>query len=248
MLLLRVAADIGERQYDDREARRTLLVRFGSEGRGRGASGANLDRIDPHRPRDVLQVLLAEIDKIRIDLAAHVVVSCARDRHAAGLANPLQSRRDIDAVAQNVVALDQNVAEIDADAINDALIFGSAGVALDHQPLNRDRAFDGGDDGGKLKQQAVARGLDDTSPELRHNRPRPLAMFAHHPRRPRLVLAHEARVAGNVGGENRGEAAGGGHCSGTPALRKPARMGSSWAKYVGLSLIAVQAARAREME
>src|SRR5580698_8124197 len=49
----------------------------------------------------------------------------------------------------------------------------------------------------------------------------------------RLVLAHQARVADDVGGEDRGEAPGGGHCSGTPALRRPSKMGSSWAKYVG---------------
>ena len=45
------------------------------------------------------------------------------------------------------------------------------------------------------------------------------------------MLAHA-----DVGGEDRGEAAGGGHCSGTPALRRPSKMGSSWARYVGSSL------------
>ena len=68
------------------------------------------------------------------------------------------------------------------------------------------------------------------------------------PRRPRLVLAHEPRAADHVGGEDGSDAAGGGHCSGTPALRRPSRMGLSWARYGGSSLIAVQAARARETE
>src|SRR5271165_4302135 len=36
------------------------------------------------------------------------------------------------------------------------------------------------------------------------------------------------------------------HCSGTPALRMPSRMGSIWARYVGSSLVAVQRARTRE--
>ncbi len=39
-----------------------------------------------------------------------------------------------------------------------------------------------------------------------------------------------------------------GHSSGTPALRRPSKMGSSWARYVGSSLCAVQKTRAREME
>jgi hypothetical protein len=43
-----------------------------------------------------------------------------------------------------------------------------------------------------------------------------------------------------------GDEAGRGHCSGTPALPIPWRRGSSWARYVGSSLIAVQAAWARE--
>ena len=137
-----------------------------------------------------------------------MVVGRARDQHAARLANALQPRRDIDAVAENVVALDQHVAEIDADAVDDALRLRRLGVALDHQLLDRDRAFDGGDDGGKLQQQPVARRLDDAPAEARHDRPRRLAMLAHRPRRPRLVLAHQARVADDVDGEDRGEAAG----------------------------------------
>ena len=56
-----------------------------------------------------------------------------------------------------------------------------------------------------------------------------------------------AGVSDHVGCEDRGEAARGGHCSGTPALRMPSKMGSSWARNVGSSLHAVQRARAREM-
>ena len=47
--------------------------------------------------------------------------------------------------------------------------------------------------------------------------------------------------------EDRGETADGGHSSATPALRRPSRIGSSWVRNIGLSLIALQAARAREM-
>ncbi len=63
-----------------------------------------------------------------------------------------------------------------------------------------------------------------------------------HPDRPPRRRAGGAGQEGGEHGVRRG-----GHCSGTPALRRPSRMGSSWARYVGSSLIAVQAARAREM-
>src|SRR5208283_177838 len=100
----------------------------------------------------------------------------------------------------------------------------------------------------KLQQHPVACRLDQAPTERAHYRRRRLAMLPHRPRRPRLVLAHQARVADDIGGEDRGEPAGGGHCSGGPALRRPSKTGSSWARYVGSSAIAVQRARAREIE
>ena len=62
-----------------------------------------------------------------------------------------------------------------------------------------------------------------------------------------FILAHEPRIANDVGGEDRSEATGGGHCSGTPALRIPSKKGSSEARYAGSSLTALQKARSREM-
>jgi hypothetical protein len=55
---------------------------------------------------------------------------------------------------------------------------------LGHQPLNRDRAFDSGDNRRKLEQQAVVRRLDDTAAEPRHDWPHRLAMLANAERRP----------------------------------------------------------------
>ena len=85
---------------------------------------------------------------------------------------------------------------------------GDVGVALDHQLLDRDRAFDGGDDGGEFQQQPVAHRLDDAPPQPRHDRPRRLAMLSHRERRPRLVLAHQAGIADDIDGHDRGEVAG----------------------------------------
>ena len=106
MLLLRVVSEIGEGQDNHREARRPLPVRLGGGRRGRRAFRTSIERIDPHRPHDVLEVLVAEIDEIRTDLAAHVVIGRARDQNAARLANPLQPRRDVDALAENALPLD----------------------------------------------------------------------------------------------------------------------------------------------
>ena len=127
---------------------------------------------------------------------------------------------------QRIVAFDQDVAEVDAYAIDDAAGLQNTDVALDHQLLNRDSAFDRGDHRRKFEQQPVAHRLDDPAPEPRHDWPGRLAMLAHRFRRPRLVLAHQARVADDVDGHDRGEAAGRGHCSGTPAIRRPSQLRS----------------------
>ena len=47
---------------------------------------------------------------------------------------------------------------------------------------------------------------------------------------PPPLTSPSARVADEVGGEDRGKAAGGGHCSGTPALRWPSNSSSSLAR------------------
>jgi hypothetical protein len=62
------------------------------------------------------------------------------------------------------------------------------------------------------------------------------------------LIQWSRRSSGDIGGLDRGEPAVGGHSSGTPAWRRPSRLRSSPAKNVGLSLIALQLARAREME
>src|SRR6266446_9003691 len=67
-------------------------------------------------------------------------------------------RRDVDAVAVEVVALDDHVAEIDADAQLDAAVRRDTRVPLGHRLLHRDRATHRIDDAGKLHQHAVAGG------------------------------------------------------------------------------------------
>jgi hypothetical protein len=100
------------------------------------------------------------------------------------------------------------------------------GVALNHQHLNRDCAFDSGDDRGKLQEQPVAQRLHDPAVQLGHDRPCGLAMFADAQRSSRRVLAHQSGVADDVDSHDRGEAAAGGsHFSGKPALRKASNDG-----------------------
>ncbi len=120
-----------------------------------------------------------------------------------GSAMPSKSRGDIDAVAEDVVALDQHVAEVDPDAEQHAPVRRYALVALLHRRLHGDRAFDRIDHRGKLDQHAVARGLDDAATMLRHQRVRHDAALAQRAGGARLVEPHQARIAGHVGGQYR---------------------------------------------
>ena len=109
--------------------------------------------------------------------------------------------------------LDDDVAEIDADAKPDAMLVGICRLAVDHPALDLDGAAHGIDDASKFRQQAVAGVLDDAAsvlpdlwldqlPEMR------LEAFV----RALLVRAHQARISRHISGEDCGETAGRGHC------------------------------------
>ena len=107
IVLLRVAGQVGEGQNDDGEARRLRPGRRRARG---GDFRVGSDRIDPHRSGDVLEILFAEIDEGGIDAPANMIVSSARNENTAGLADAFEPRRYIDAVAENVLSVDQHVA------------------------------------------------------------------------------------------------------------------------------------------
>src|SRR5271166_2540200 len=97
---------------------------------------------------DVFQFLQTEGSETESKLSADLIINGPRYRDAAGLADALEPRRDVDPLAQYIVAVDQHVAEMDADAIDDSPRLRRIDVALDHHVLDRNRAFDGGDHGG----------------------------------------------------------------------------------------------------
>ena len=74
------------------------------------------------RAHDVLDRLLSHVLEAKAELVAHLIVDDAGDHDAAGIRQRLQARRDIDAVSENVVAIENDVADIDADAEFDALV------------------------------------------------------------------------------------------------------------------------------
>src|ERR1700722_1046020 len=150
--------------------------------------------------------------------------------------------------------------------------FGAIGCTTDRL-IKRDRADPlaiaietGGDDAHRDRLSEAPRdaaaaqdqGGGNVRSDRQHYRPLPCRLlrprFADASRRAssrsqagRSVWSrHHALRPERIQQQRRAEATAGGHCSGTPALRRPSKMGSSWARYVGSSLLAVKAARARE--
>ena len=229
MLLLRVAADIGERQDDHREARRGGF--FGRRGRrGLRLSGhADFERIDPDRLGDVLELGRAEIGDREIEPPLDLPIGVLGQTDRAGLGDAFQSRGDIDAVAHQVaVGLLDDVAEMDADAELDAALGRHAGVALDHAVLHFDRAAHRVDDAAELDEAAVAGALDD-APVMRGDggidqiaaqRPQPR-------QRAILVRAREPAVADDVGDQDRRNLPGFGHGAPHASCRIPQEKASA---------------------
>ena len=75
--------------------------------------------------------------KRQVELALELIVGGTRDEHAAGLAQLLQPCCDIDAVAEQIVALDHHVAEIDADAEHDPPVGRRVVLGRGHGVLER---------------------------------------------------------------------------------------------------------------
>ena len=161
------------------------------------------DAVGPDRPRHVLEVLLATVVKREIELGKDLLVHGAGKADAARLGNPFQARRDVDAVAENVVAVEDDISEVDADPIADAPVLGNVRLARGHCLLDCDRTLNRIDHAGELDQHAVAGGLDDAPPVRRDlGVDQRLAVLLLARDGAGLVGLHEPGVADHVGGKD----------------------------------------------
>jgi len=91
-------------------------------------------------------------------------VHCPGNADPARLGERLQTRRDIDPVAEDVAALDKNVAEIDPDAEPDAPLFGQLHVPVAHAALQLG--------GERIASTTLANSTSKPSPVVLTMRPR----------------------------------------------------------------------------
>ncbi len=111
----------------------------------------------------------------------------------------MAERRAVHAVAGDVLTIDDDFTEIDADPIPDLAHFWNACIARRHRLLNRDGDVDGADHAGELHQRAIDHQFDDAAVifgGLGFNR-----FFAKRlelRKRPRIVGGHQPAVADDV--------------------------------------------------
>lgn len=207
IFLFGIAAHVLERQYGDRRLVRQREPRPLRCRRTRlRGNRAQRHLPDLHRLGDVLQVLQSKIVVGHIDLAANLPVGVIRDANAAGIGNALQPRRDIDAVAEDIAVIDDDVADMDADADIDPYVGLHIRVLSGHAALDFDGAAQRVHGAGKLDQHAVTGGLHNASAMLGDGRIDQRLPDCFQPRqRSFLVGAHEAAIAGDIGCQNRRE-------------------------------------------
>jgi hypothetical protein len=116
---------------------------------------------DPKRAVDVLDADFAAVLECRVDAAAHDLLHRRRDADAAGPGKLLEPRGDVHPVAIDVAVLDDDVAQVDADAQDDR---AARSLALGRRALNGVGAGDGIDHAAELDQRAVAHQLDHPAP------------------------------------------------------------------------------------
>src|SRR4051812_15826594 len=194
ILLLGVAAQVLKRQ--DRNGR---LV-------GQGERYSYPALVEPHtmdanRTCDVLDLLWPMIIEIYVDLAHDIALHAVGNTDAARFGKRFEARCDIDAIAEDVVLLNDYVANIDADPKRNAPLVWNVPLTLHHPALDPYSAAHSVHNARELRQETIAGVLYGTAPVLFD------LWFNELPKmgfealvRPLLVRSHETAIAGHVGG------------------------------------------------
>ncbi len=98
---------------------------------------------------------------IEIELVPDLLVDRLRNADGTGLGERLESGGDVDAIAEDVVAVDDDVAEIDPDPQLETTVDRNGIIDRTRCLLHLDGAIQRVDDARKIRQQAVACGADD---------------------------------------------------------------------------------------
>src|SRR4051794_888220 len=163
-----------------------------------------LDAPNTHWLGDILQRLRSQIVVDNIDLAANLPVGVIRDADATGFRDPLKARGNIDAIAKDIVVVDDDIADVDTDPEFNPDTLRDVGVLHGHAALDLNRAAGGIDGAGKLDQHSVAGSLDDaTAMRGDYWIEQRLSERLQIGKRAFLVTSHQTAVTGDIRRQDR---------------------------------------------
>src|SRR5205814_2297170 len=89
-----------------------------------------------NRADNVFNALLAQVIEDQVEPAGHVFLHPRRDANPARFGQSFKTGGDIDAVAENIAVLDNDISDIDADPELDPLRDSDAGIPDGHRLLH----------------------------------------------------------------------------------------------------------------
>src|SRR5262245_2428317 len=162
--------------------------------------------VDPHWPRNVLELLLAYIVEGDFETPVDILLHPARNTNSARFGQSFQSCRYVHAVAPNVSAVNYDVPGVDAHTELDPLLLRQAGVSLADRTLDVDGPAHRRYHAGKFHQQTIADDPHDAAAVFRYFGIDDFVAI-HFERRVSafLISAHQPAVACNIGREDGGQ-------------------------------------------
>jgi hypothetical protein len=147
---------------------------------------------------DILERLLAAVPKRVCKLAANVLVHCTRDANSAGLCQVLQSSSDIDAITIDTEFVEDDVAEVDTDAIEHTTGFLDVGIPLRHFALHAESTLDRANNARKLCKYTIPGRIDNAAAVLCDNRVYDCLMPFEVAHCALFINAHKDTVSGDI--------------------------------------------------
>ena len=189
---------------DERRCAQSPGGRFRRHCVGEQRSRRRRQGVGAHRPRDVLEVLVPEVDESHVQLVAHLSLGVFRQADSVRLADALEPRCDIDPVAYQVaVGLLDDVAQMNADAKPRCVLSSGRPALRSAKPLRTSRAQRTASTTLRNSTIAVAGPLDHASVVARNRRVEEVtAQRPESGERALLVSPSQPAIADDVGNQN----------------------------------------------
>jgi hypothetical protein len=163
--------------------------------------------------------LRANVVEANIETSMHLLAHCRRYADATRVGQGLEARCHIDAIASDVVAVYDDVAQVETDAELNALIGRLRLIVCPHSPLYVNCATKCSVRAVEFKEHPVTGGLDDPAAELTNlGIDDALANLPQSGERSSLVTLHVSAEADYIGDQDRRKSAGNGNPVHGPSL------------------------------